>query len=263
MRRVLATLTILALGESQIQDWMQHAFYPVLLGILVIASLGIPIPEDVPLIAAGVILRFHPGAASFTGTFLVALLGIMTGDLVLYTLGRMWGPGVVNHRSVNWIITTERFEWAKVRFARYGTWMVFGGRFIMGIRAVMCLTAGATHYPYWRFFLADLCGAVLSIPLFVVLGYWFGGVITPLMGYVRGVGWIAAAVVLVAITAFVIYEYRKHRRKVSLLGLPPVRAHRSGADAEAAAAPQRPGSPPGTAHTSKPAPVEAKTELAS
>ena len=58
---ILATLLL----SWDVQGWMAHAFYPVLLLVLVAASLGVPIPEDVPLIAAGVILSQQPEAATW------------------------------------------------------------------------------------------------------------------------------------------------------------------------------------------------------
>ncbi len=192
---------------------MQQAFYPVLLLILLIASLGVPIPEDIPLIAAGVLLRTHAGVASWEGTLVVALVGVMAGDLVLYALGRRWGPGVVNHKSVRWIITPVRFTRLSRRFLVHGTWFCFLGRFIVGVRAAMCLTAGATGFPLWRFFLADLTGAVISVPLFVLLGYWFAGMLPQLWGYLRDVQlglWLAGAVVLLVL--LIVYRRRRERR---------------------------------------------------
>ena len=190
---------------SLVEQW----FYPALLGTLVIASLGLPIPEDIPLIAAGVVLKLQPQSASWAGALLTALAGIMSGDLVLYMMGRRWGRDVVNHRSVNWIITPERYQYAMNSFRKRGVWFVFFGRFVMGIRAVMCLTAGATHFPYWRFFLADLAGAVLSIPLFVVLGYLFADTLAILFKRLAEIQGAVAAVVVIGGGLFVWYEYRK------------------------------------------------------
>lgn len=193
-----------------VEVWMQQAFYPALLGILVIASLGIPIPEDIPLIAAGVILRTHPEVASWTGTMVVALMGIMSGDLVLYTMGRWWGPGVVGHRFVRWFVTPRRFVRVRQQFARYGAWYCFFGRFFMGIRAMMCIAAGATRFPYWRFFLADFAGALLSVPLFIGLGYVFAGMIPTLRTYMTGAqGIVIGALVVAAIVGIVWYRRRR------------------------------------------------------
>lgn len=208
----LASLVLAGGDIGAVQGWMQQAFYPALLLILVTASLGIPIPEDIPLIAAGVLLRTHPGIASWHGTLMVATLGIMTGDLVLYNLGKWWGPGVVNHRSVRWMITPERFARVSERFQQHGAWFCFFGRFFVGIRAVMCMTAGATRFPYWRFFLADFSGALLSVPFFVLLGYLCAGMIPTLRAYLGGVQLVMLAGVCIAAVVTIAVVRARHKR---------------------------------------------------
>jgi membrane protein DedA with SNARE-associated domain len=192
-----------------VQGWMQQAFYPVLLLVLLVASLGVPIPEDVPLIAAGVTLAQRPDVATWNGTLSIALLGIMCGDVVLYVLGKRWGPEVCQHRWVSWLITPVRLEKMRSKFNRYGMWMCFFGRFFMGVRAAMCITAGVTRLPLWRFVLADLGGAVLSIPLFVWLGYWFANMIPMLDAYVHVVQWGMLALAMVILVGFVVYRRRR------------------------------------------------------
>ncbi len=203
---------VLSQMES-IQGWMDVAFYPALLLILVLASLGVPIPEDLPLIAAGVVLRTTDGVATWHWTIIVALIGIMSGDLVLYSLGRRWGPDLLSHRSVRWLLTPERYAALREKFHYHGMWLCFVGRFFMGIRAAMCLTAGATRFPYWRFFLADFAGAVLSVPFFILLGYYFAGMIPQLRQYIAGAeGVLLAAAALVLLVLTLVYRARKRRR---------------------------------------------------
>jgi membrane protein DedA with SNARE-associated domain len=212
---LLAVLVVAMLAPEQVQSLLEQYFYAGLLGILVIASLGLPIPEDVPLIAAGVVLRLHPDTASWPLTLLTALVGIMSGDLVLYSIGRFWGRDVVKHKSVQWIITPERFAKAEAYFRRWGVWFCFFGRFIMGIRAVMCMVAGATHFPYWRFFLADFAGALLSVPLFVGLGYAFANALKELMSALAEVHGAAIIVVVLGVAAFAFWEFRRFRKHSS------------------------------------------------
>ena len=208
--RLLIAMTLLL--SWNLQAWMQHAFYPVLLLVLVGASLGVPIPEDVPLIAAGVILAHQPGVATWAGTLSMALLGIMCGDVVLYVLGKRWGPEACQHRWVNWLITPERLERMASNFNRYGMWMCFFGRFFMGVRAAMCITAGVTRLPFWRFLLADLGGALVSIPLFVWLGYWFAKTVPSLKAYVHLVEWVLLALAVVILVTFVLYRRYRPRK---------------------------------------------------
>lgn len=227
---------VLSQMES-IQGWMDVAFYPALLLILVVASLGVPIPEDLPLIAAGVVLRTTDGVATWHGTIIVALIGIMTGDLVLYTLGRRWGPDLLSHRSVRWLLTPERYAALSAKFHYHGMWLCFVGRFFMGVRAAMCLTAGATRFPYWRFFLADFAGAALSVPFFIILGYYFAGMIPQLREYIAGAeGVLLGAAAVVALILALVYRARKRRR-----------AARPAVDGESAPPPAA--GPPGAEHS--------------
>ncbi|MBN2445708.1 MAG: DedA family protein [Phycisphaerae bacterium] len=206
-------MATIGLDEGTLVSWLETAFYPTLLGILIIASLGLPIPEDIPLIAAGVILSRHPGVATWPATLLVALVGIMSGDLILYMFGRLAGPSIVGHKGVRWLITPRRYAQTARAFKRHGMWACFFGRFFVGIRAMMCMTAGATRFPYWRFFIADCAGALLSIPLFVLLGYWFAGMIPVLRQYLVGVqGILLGVAILGAIGLVIALKIRAMRR---------------------------------------------------
>lgn len=210
-------LPLLASTDSSLFNWvmetLEYSFYPVLLGVFVIASLGVPIPEDIPLIAAGILLKTRPDIAQWEWTILVSLAGIMSGDVILYSLGRKWGRDVFAHRSVSWLITPQRMEMMTARFHDWGVWACFFGRFMMGVRAIMCLTAGVTRFPFWKFFLADFAGALLSAPFFIVIGYVFAGMLDQLEAYIADAKIIILVVSVVGVLGIVWYEIRKMRRQ--------------------------------------------------
>lgn len=213
---LLATLPSTAQSTEPFVNWlalsMEQAFYPMLLGVLVIASLGLPIPEDIPLIAAGFILKTSPNAASWPGAITVAMIGIMSGDIVLYSMGRRWGRDVVNHKTVAWMVTPERYATFAEKFHERGIWFVFVGRFFMGVRAAMCVVAGATHFPFWKFILADFAGALLSVPFFILLGYLFAEALPELKRYIKNIEYVLLAVVLLAAVSYFAYRTLRKRR---------------------------------------------------
>lgn len=202
---------LLAASVGWFDDLLRQAFYPTLLLVFIIASLGIPIPEDIPLIAAGVILRTHPEIADWPMALFVALVGIMSGDVILYTLGKRWGPDVFAHRSVAWLVTHRRMEMMTEKFHKYGVWMCFFGRFMVGVRAVMCLTAGVTRFPFWKFFLADFSGALLSAPAFMLLGYFCAGMIDRLEAYIKSAKWVVLG--SLALLGLVLWAYQMRRMR--------------------------------------------------
>ena len=212
MRTLLALGLGLAISEAAMQGMLENAFYPALLLIFIIASLGVPIPEDIPLILAGVILKTHPHIAAPIPAFLVSMVGIMTGDIILYSLGRRWGRDVFAHRTVAWLITPRRLDMMTERFHKYGTWACFFGRFMMGVRAIMCLTAGVTRFPFYKFFLADFAGALLSVPFFILLGYLFADMLDKLKVYLAGAQVILGVVIGAVIAIVIWYEVRRYRK---------------------------------------------------
>ncbi len=69
---------------------------------------------------------------------------------------------------------------------RHGSKTIFYARFFAGLRAIVYLSAGSLGVSPWRFFLYDLLGALISVPLMVSAGYYFGGQIELAIQYVGG-----------------------------------------------------------------------------
>ena len=74
--------------------------------VLVLGSLGVPIPEEIPIIAAAVL--GHEGTIRWGLALPVCLLGVLSGDVVLYWVGRHWGEQVLNWRLVRLVLSPGR-----------------------------------------------------------------------------------------------------------------------------------------------------------
>jgi membrane protein DedA with SNARE-associated domain len=138
--------------------------------VLVFCGLGLPVPEDIVLIASGFL-----GAEEGTSLFkLIAVMyvGILIGDSIIYTLGRNFGRRVLGTRMGRWVITEDRLVKAEALFERYGTGVVFVGRFLPGLRAPVFFSAGLLRFSWPRFLIMDGFAAFVSAPLFVWLGHW-------------------------------------------------------------------------------------------
>ena len=58
------------------------------------------------------------------------------------------------------------------KFDRYGNRVLFVARFLPGLRAPIYMVAGITHrISYVRFVLLDFAAAIISVPIWVYLGY--------------------------------------------------------------------------------------------
>lgn len=157
---------------QSIQNLMGTWGYPVLFGLLFSCGLGVPLPEDIPLLLAGYFVaigKMHLGIAA-----VCAWLGIIGGDCMLYWFGRKYGLGITKVPFIGKHVTTQRIEHAERLFERYGTWVVAVGRLFAGIRGAMVVAAGTIRFSFIRFLIADGIAAIISGGMFVALGYWAG-----------------------------------------------------------------------------------------
>jgi len=81
-----------------ISAYIEHFTYLGLFVVLMLCGLGLPIPEDVALLAGGYLV--HRGVTRYPITLAVSLLGVVAGDNSLFFLGRHFGSGLVRYFSI-------------------------------------------------------------------------------------------------------------------------------------------------------------------
>lgn len=154
--------------------------YVAIITVLLLCGLGLPLPEEVPILTSAVLSRvghLHPWWALGA-----CMLGVMVGDSVMFLLGRHWGPHVLEHRLSRKLLTPERREKILAYFERYGAWIIFAARFLPGIRAPLFLTAGSMKVSFRIFFLMDGAAALVSIPTSFWLAYIFTDKLEQVLG---------------------------------------------------------------------------------
>ena len=162
-----------------------HVGYFVVFGVLVLCGFGLPMPEDVVLVTGGVLawLGSDLETATFGGMvrdhglqLMVAagLGGILVGDSVIFWAGRKLGVHVAEIPPLRRFITPARLARAEALLRRRGNIVVMIARFLPGLRAPTYFTVGHSKLPYWEFLLFDGAAALVSAPLWVCLGFYFG-----------------------------------------------------------------------------------------
>jgi membrane protein DedA with SNARE-associated domain len=104
----------------------------------------------------------------------VGLGGILAGDSVIFFAGRRFGARVADFRPLRRVITPEKLQTVERKIRTRGNVVVVFARFLPGLRAPTFFTVGHARMPYWEFLLFDGFAALLSAPLWVCLGFWFG-----------------------------------------------------------------------------------------
>ena len=137
--------------------------------VLVLCGFGIPIPEDVTLVAGGVI-----SGLGYTNVHLMALvcfLGVLVGDGLMFCLGKYFGEKILKFKLVSRLMPPKRYAQVQQKFDKYGNRVLFVARFLPGLRSPIFLTAGMSgKVSFWRWLLMDGMAAMISVPFWVYLG---------------------------------------------------------------------------------------------
>jgi membrane protein DedA with SNARE-associated domain len=194
-----------------LQEFVDNFTYLGIFALLLIGSLGVPLPEEMPIIAAAVLS--HEGIARWWLALPVCLLGVLSGDMVLYWVGRQWGEQVLRWPLVRLVLSPAREQWLKAAYRRHALKTVVTARHIMGLRAAAFLTAGSARVPFWKFVVADAGAAFVGVPLVFALAYFFADQIKAIMADVhRAERWLALAGLLALAALLVVGVQRWHRR---------------------------------------------------
>jgi membrane protein DedA with SNARE-associated domain len=139
--------------------------------ILVLGGLGLPVPEEAPIIIAGILSR--NGKMHWIPALASCFAGVLVGDFVVYFLGFFYGEKVLSLPLTRKFLTKARETQIKGYFDRHGVKILILGRFAVGFRTAAYLTAGILRLPTLKLLLTDLFAASISTFLMFGLSYAF------------------------------------------------------------------------------------------
>ncbi len=195
---------------------------------LLLCGFGLPMPEDIILVAGGILawkaspIREALGQASLHGMLgdqgllwmiVAGLAGILAGDLVIFLAGRRFGARVADFRPLRRIISPEKLEQVEKLMRRRGDLVVVIARYLPGLRAPTYFTAGHARMPLWEFVLLDGLAALVSAPVWVCLGFYFGSDIEAAALKAKEFGHVILGVAI-AVVILLILRWLHLRRRV-------------------------------------------------
>jgi membrane-associated protein len=151
-------------------------FYLVVWG-LVFAGTGLLIGAFIPFVT-GDSLVFAAGLIAASNASQVNILVMATGvgiaawlgDQVGYTLGRHYGRPYLDKRQGKWI--KKGIEKSEALFLAWGWWAVVVARFMPWARVFVPVVAGIANMNYYKFFSANLVGALAWGVGLTMAGYY-------------------------------------------------------------------------------------------
>ena len=185
----------------------QHGL-PLLFAVVMIESLGIPLPGETALIAFGVLAS--QGHYSIASVIVIAAAGAIVGDNLGYWLiGRLGGRALF--RRWRWLnqYSDRVLPRAEALMERHGGKTVFFGRFVSILRYTVAWVAGLSHMRWWRFLFWNATGGIAWATAVGLTSYYAGSAAA---NAIQRYGLYAGAFVLVAVIAGWLGLRYAHRR---------------------------------------------------
>jgi membrane protein DedA with SNARE-associated domain len=171
--------------------------YAAVFAFVGIESLGIPVPGETMLVAAGT----YAGAThklSIWGIFLAAAAGAIVGDNIGFWIGDKGGYRLLL-RYGRYI----RFDETKMKIGRYifdrqGTKVVFFGRFVSVLRTYAAFLAGTSRMAWPKFLVSNAAGAIVWAAVYAFGSYVAGNTLHRLSTTINVILGVVAALAIVA-----------------------------------------------------------------
>ena len=193
-------------------DFVLQYSYAAEFIILLACGLGLPVPEEVTLIAGGYLCWKPDVKNSLAITILVCMTAILLGDWLMFLLGKRYGKWILRSRWFRRMLTRRKLARVTLYFSKYGVKTVFFARFFAGIRVPVYFMAGSLKMRSWKFLWLDFWGAALSVPISIWAGKYFGERIQDAIHVMKRVKLQIAIGILACIALYILYRYFKRRR---------------------------------------------------
>jgi membrane protein DedA with SNARE-associated domain len=150
-----------------IDSWLSSYRYLVVFLLVMIESIGIPVPGETALI----------GAALYAGSthkleiwwvIAVAAAGAIIGDNIGFAIGRYGGAKVLLRHGHRIRLHEGRLKIGIWLFRRRGGKVVFWGRFVSVLRTYAAFLAGTNRMPWGRFLVFNAAGGIVWATAFGV-----------------------------------------------------------------------------------------------
>ena len=182
--------------------------YPVLLLLVLLESVGIPLPGEIALVTAAAYAS--NGNISIYMVILLAAVGATVGGVLGYWIGIKGGLPLVARYGGYIGIRKSHIDRAHAFFERNGAKTILFGRFIALLRTWAAIVAGAACMSFTKFVTYNTIGSIAWAITFGLLGYYFGRDLPLLERYISHASFAVLALVAIGVIAFLVIRRRKN-----------------------------------------------------
>jgi membrane protein DedA with SNARE-associated domain len=178
---------------------------PVLFGVTLICSVGIPFPISLMLVAAGSFVE--QGDMKLWQVIAVASVAAVLGDQIAYGLSRWGGRRLINRISRR-LGGETKIKQAETLTKRWGGAGIFFSRWLVtALGPWVNIASGIADYPWRRFLFWDVLGEVLWVVLYVGIGYAFSNRVQAIAEILGNLTWVIVGLIVAVILGWQLVRY--------------------------------------------------------
>jgi len=181
--------------------------YPVLLLLVLLESLGIPLPGEIALVTAAAYASH--GRISIAVVIALAAIGASVGGVLGYWIGVKGGLPLITRYGGYIGVRKSHVEKAHAFFERNGSKTILFGRFVAVLRTWASVIAGAACMSFPKFVTYNTLGSLVWAIVFGFLGFYFGRDLPLLERYISRASFGVFALAALGLVAFLFYKRRK------------------------------------------------------
>jgi membrane protein DedA with SNARE-associated domain len=154
--------------------------------------------------------QLSPGASPLDLPLVIAAgaVGNLAGSMIAYGIGRAGGPPLLRRMRNNRYLGHGKLERAERWFNEHGSVTVFTSRLLPVVRTFISLPAGAAEMPLVSFSIYTIVGSAIWSAMLAIVGYLLGSQWHVIDQIIAPIGYVIAAVLVVAI-AWWIFRVRR------------------------------------------------------
>lgn len=197
---------------SEFSSQMAKHGYLIIFLIVFMEAIGLPVPAALALVAGGAAAA--SGILHAPEALLLAIVGMLLGDLLLYALGNRMGWSLLGLLCrISLSPETCILRSAESFYKRGRTTLLFA-KFIPGVNTMAPPLAGSMKLPVIQFLGLDAAGAAFYALTYGAIGFLFRDFVAAIMRGFQVAGHAVEIVVIGAFIAFIAYRffvYTRHR----------------------------------------------------
>jgi len=197
---------------SDLLSLIAHHGYILIFLIVFLEAIGLPVPAALVLVAGGAATA--SGILRAPAALLLAVVGMLLGDSLLYVLGSHMGWGLLGFLCKVSANPETCILRSAESFYKRGRATLLIAKFIPGVNTMAPPLAGSMKMPFGQFLGLDLAGASFYALAYGGIGFLFRDFVAAITRGFRATGHAVEIVIIVSLIAFTIHRvllYSKRR----------------------------------------------------